>query len=293
MAYTTNPHMPKVRQAAAEMVRRGYTPTQVGRRFGVGSSTVCKWVRKARVIGYHPIPTLSSRPKHHPHQLSEEPIRAVVNKRLELGRSAEVIQVALAEGGIRVSLASVKRTLDRHGLLKKRSPWKRWHVSVVRPEVKTPGDLVQIDTVHLPTDEKTIYVFTGIDVCTRTTHAHASLRANTKTAVSFVQRMKNTLPFEIHLLQSDNGSEFSTSFSERVHVEHRHSRVRRPNDNAHLERFNRTLQEECLNKLPRDIRTINRALPAYLKWYNEERHHFGLGLKTPKQKLQEYVQAIG
>lgn len=293
MAYTNNPYMPKVRQAAAAMVRRGYTPTQVGRRFGVGSSTVCKWVKKARVVGYHPIPTLSSRPKHHPHAIADHLVQAIVAKRLDLGRSAEVIQVALRDDGVSVSLASVKRTLDRHGLLQKRSPWKRRHVSVMRPEVNTAGDLVQIDTIHLPTDTETIYVFTGLDVCTRTTHARACARANTRTALSFLKRMKQSVPFAIKMLQSDNGSEFSTSFSERANIEHRHSRVRRPNDNAHLERFNRTIQEELLDHLPRDVRVINRALPAYLKWYNEERHHFGLGLKTPKQKLAECVQAIG
>ena len=75
MAYTQNPHMPKVRQQAADMVRRGYTPTEVGRRFGVGSSTICKWARKAKKYGYHPIPTLSSKPKHHPGELSDEKIR--------------------------------------------------------------------------------------------------------------------------------------------------------------------------------------------------------------------------
>jgi len=61
MAYTKNPYLPRVRRDAADMVRRGFTPSEVGRRFGVGSSTVCKWVKKAQKIGFRPIPTLSSR----------------------------------------------------------------------------------------------------------------------------------------------------------------------------------------------------------------------------------------
>ena len=40
MSYTMNKNMPRVRRDATDMVRRGYTPTQVGRRYGVGSSTI-------------------------------------------------------------------------------------------------------------------------------------------------------------------------------------------------------------------------------------------------------------
>lgn len=49
MSYTINPHMGKVRRDAANMVHRGYTTTEAGRRFGVGSSTICKWVEKAKI----------------------------------------------------------------------------------------------------------------------------------------------------------------------------------------------------------------------------------------------------
>ena len=119
MAYTQNPHMPKVRQQAAQMVYRGYTSTEVGKRFGVGSSTICKWVKKAKVIGYHPIPTLSSRPKHHPRELGDEKIRAIVNKRFEHGRCSEVVHRELLNQGIKISISSVKRTLDRWGYSKR------------------------------------------------------------------------------------------------------------------------------------------------------------------------------
>ncbi|MGH7926701.1 MAG: integrase core domain-containing protein, partial [Candidatus Binatia bacterium] len=57
-------------------------------------------------------------------------------------------------------------------------------------------------------------------------------------------------PFPFVLLQSDHGSEFSQKFTLEVGVTHRHTRVRTPNDNAHLERFNRTIQEECFSRVP-------------------------------------------
>lgn len=60
------------------------------------------------------------------------------------------------------------------------------------------------------------------------------------------------------------------------------------NDNAHLERFNRTIQGECLGALPKDTKIINRNLPKYLRYYNEKRHHFGLNLQTPLQVVRSY-----
>ena len=181
-----------------------------------------------------------------------------------------------------VSLSSVKRTLDRRGLTKKRSPWKRFHQSIVRPEVLKPGDLVEVDTIHLMTGEKTrIYVFTCLDVYSRWAYARAYTKSNTRNAIDFLRRAQTEALFTFFMIQSDNGPEFSTHFTERIPIEHRHTRVRRPNDNAHLERFNRTLQEECIDTRRPDVTLINRQLPEYLFWYNEKRHHFGLKLETP------------
>ena len=138
MSYTQNPHMPKVRQDATDMVKRGYTPTEAGRRFGVGSSTVCKWVRKAAVYGYHPIPTLSAKPRHHPRQLADELVWQIFQTRLVIKRSSEVIHKILNDEGVAVSLSSVKRTLNRTGLLKKRSPYKRYHRTSIGHCQNTP-----------------------------------------------------------------------------------------------------------------------------------------------------------
>lgn len=290
MAYTSNPNIPKVRREAAHLVvHHGWSTRKVARRFGIHQSTVVRWAALARKIGYHPIPTKSSRPKRHPRELDEILVQKITAKRLELRRAAEVVHKALQEDGVGVSLSSVKRTLARRNLLNKRSPWKRRHVSMSRPSVARPGDLVQLDTIHLLRHDGTrVYIFTGLDVCSRFAWAWATHKANTRMALRFLRRFKRAAPFAISMVQSDNGSEFSTHFSERARVEHRHSRVRRPNDNAHLERFNRTLQDELVRELPVDVDIINKALPAYLRHYNETRHHFGLKLQTPLQVMRSY-----
>jgi transposase InsO family protein len=288
--YTSNPNMPKVRRDAALMVHKGYTVTQVALRYGVGTSTISKWVKKAKVIGIHPIPTESSRPHHHPSQLSEEVVWKIFQKRLLIKRCAEVVHQELLNEGVTVSLPSVKRTLDRSGLLKKRSPWKRYHAPVERPQALHPGALVQLDTIHTMLNaKKRMYTFTLIDVFSRWVYAKTYVRMNAATAVRFVEEAQRASPFHFEMLQSDHGPEFQSWFVSRIQKKHRYTRIGKPNDNAHIERFNRTIQEECLDKQERTPEAFNKALRKYVPWYNNERHHFGLKLKTPAQILREVV----
>lgn len=292
MSYTTNPHMPKVRRDAADMVHRGYSPTVVGRKFGVGSSTICKWVKKAKKYGLHPIPTLSSRPKHHPRELSNDLVWKIFHQRLKTKRCAEVIHRELDIQGIKTSLSSVKRTLDRMGLLKKRSPWKRSHPHIDRPRVEKAGDLVEIDTIHLMIDEKhRIYVFVLIDVFSRWVYARAYTKMNSAVTLDFVREAERLTSFEFKMLQSDHGPEFGKWFVSQIQKKHRYTRIGKPNDNSHIERFNRSIQEECLDKVERNVETLNRAIRKYLLYYNNERLHMGINFKTPSQLLKS-VQAI-
>jgi transposase InsO family protein len=284
--------MPKVRRDAVYMVNRGFRKEEVGRRFGVGSSTICKWVKKAKIYGTLLIPTLSSKPKHHPNELSNELVWKIFQTRIKNKRCAEVVHQELLNQGIRVSLSSVKRTLDRTGLLKKRSPWKRFHPHVDRPYPLNPGDLVQIDTIHLMVDEKhRIYIFVLIDVYSRWVYAKCYGRMNSRICLDFVREAQRHASFKFKMLQSDHGPEFGKWFVTQIKKSHRFTRIGKPNDNAHIERFNRTLQEECVDRLPKDVFKINCALKKYLQYYNYERLHMGINLKTPSQLSINSVQA--
>ena len=89
-------------------------------------------------------------------------------------------------------------------------------------------------------------------------------------------------------VQTDNGSEFALHFSSAVSqlgLTHYHTYPRSPKMNAHVERFNRTLDEEFLRYhrglLRDDVRTFNEKLVDWLLWYNGERPHYALGLVAP------------
>ncbi|KKS89044.1 MAG: Transposase ISRme5 (Copy b, CMGI-2) [Parcubacteria group bacterium GW2011_GWC1_43_11b] len=283
--------MPKIRREAAQLlVRKKWSTRKVARHFGFNQSTIVRWSKKSKIYGYHDIPTKSSKPHHHPQQLKEELVRKIINLRLTLNRTSEVVHQHLLNEGIEVSLNSVRRTIDRHGLMKKRSPWKRYHPPVDRPYPLKPGDLVQIDAIHIMTGKKSrIYVLVLIDVFSRWVFAEAYERLGALIAVQFVSKAEKQAPFRLSMIQSDHGSEFSQRFVTRIKKPHRYTRIGKPNDNAHIERVNRTLQEECLDKTERTVDALNCALKTYLPYYNCHRLHLGLNLKTPSQINPIYI----
>ncbi len=282
--YTTNPHQPRVRRDAAQMGRQKGVRT-AARYFGVSPGTVSKWMKQASRIGFHPIPTRSSRPKHSPQALPRPIVEAIITERQGRRRCAEVIHQTLKKRNVVVSLSSVKRTLDRCHLLKKRSPWKRPHDATPRPVVTHIGALLQCDTVHcmLP-DGSRIYVYTIIDLYSRWAYAEVVERIGAAVSVRFIRRAQKVASFAFELIQTDHGPEFSTWFTHGLQTmgkAHRHSRVRKANDNAHIERFNRTIQEECLDHTAHTVKSFKKVLPPYLKYYNTERLHMGINYKTP------------
>lgn len=91
--------------------------------------------------------------------------------------------------------------------------------------------------------------------------------------------------FYFDIIQTDHGPEFGKWFVSQVKKKHRYTRIGKPNDNSHVERVNRTIQEECLDKLIPKPRIFNNALKVYCKFYKTQRLHFGIQLKTPTEML--------
>jgi putative transposase len=94
-------------------------------------------------------------------------------------------------------------------------------------------------------------------------------------------------PFSIKRIQTDNGSEFAKHFDEdcsRSGPTHFLNYPKHPQSNACLERFNRTVQEQCINLYidyldePDDF---NMKLMDYIIWYNTEKPHRGIGNLPP------------
>lgn len=291
MPYTTNPHLPKLRMQAARLTLfERWSTRQVARYTGYNQSTIVRWVARAKMTNRRVIATRSSRPRHHPRELPEEVVSRILALRAERNQCAEILHHRLVREGIVVSLSSVKRILKRYGCTRF-SPWKKWHTYPPRPLPAKPGILVQIDTVWTGSPDNRLYAYTLLDVCSRWGYAWATQKINTFKSIWFLEQARSTAPFAFLTLQSDHGSEFARRFTTRMQfrgIAHRHSRVRTPTDNGHLERFNRTLQEECLKRIPRSLKSWSKEIPEYLYYYNNERPHMALGMKTPMEVMRSY-----
>jgi transposase InsO family protein len=248
-----------------------------------------RWCRKDVCGGWQLIPTKSSRPHTSPKALKKEVVEAIIKKRIGRRRCGQHIYHELKREGIEVSLPSVQRTLDRLGLMKKRSPWKRPHDHTLRPVALKPGDLIQLDTIHIiAPDGSRIYIYTMIDLYSRWAYTEAVPKIGANESVLFVRRVVKKAPFIFEMIQTDNGSEFSIWFTNHIlkmKIKHRHSRVRKSNDNAHIERFNRTVQEECLDRTAHTMRDFKKSLKEYLPYYNTGRTHMGINYQTPSEVL--------
>ena len=287
MAYTTNPKMPRLRMQAVDLLRQGWSVRQVSRYTGFSIGAISKWSKKAPDDARRIIPTVSSKPHRCPHATSKLIEDRIVTLRLKHRRCAEVIHHLLRQENIVVGLRTVKRVLKRRGLIAERKyHWKN-RTPIRRPIAATAGDLVQIDTIHIHTFKgRRFYIYTLLDVHSRWAHAKVSTRITAGRTVRFLREAQEHAPFQFKMLQSDHGSEFSRWFTIHAKKSHRYSRVRRPNDNAHLERFNRTIQEECLYYLKQEPRIYQDAICKYLPYYNNERPHLGLDLQSPSKCFQ-------
>lgn len=289
MAYTSNPNVARVRGEAVELVRKGWSMRKVARHFGYTHSAVVKWCAKGKVLGYGAIPTKSSAPKTSPNALPRDTVIEIIDERTKKRGCAEHVYHALKNRGVEVSLSSVKRTLDRCYLTKKRSPWKRPHDSTPRPIALYSGALLQCDTIHIiAPDGSRIYVYTLIDLFSRWAYAEVVEKIGAEPSVQFVARAQGAAPFRFEMIQTDNGSEFSTWCTHgwlRLRIAHRHGRVRKSNDQAHVERFNHTVQEECLDRTTHTVSSFKKALKTYMPYYNNERTHMGINYLTPLQMV--------
>ncbi len=154
MAYTTNKEVERVRRQAVELVRRGWSSRKVGRHLGYHHTAVMKWVKRAEKMGTGGLYTRSSAPKTNGRYIDNSIKQRIIDLRIQTRRCAEVIHLMILKEGMKVSRNTVQRVLDRAGLTKKRSLWKRYHPPIDRPYPAKAGDLVEIDTIHTMQSKK-------------------------------------------------------------------------------------------------------------------------------------------
>jgi transposase InsO family protein len=228
--------------------------------------------------------------------------------------------------GIQVSSTGVRGVWMRHGLLTKHERLLRLEETArqrklkltdaqVRAlerfdpefrdrhiEVHVPGELVSVDTFFVGTLKGVgkVYMQGVLDCFSR--YAWGRLYTS-KLPLTAVQVLNNdVLPFfeqykiRVRTVLSDNGREFCGRadqhpyelFLQLEEIEHRTTKVGRPQSNGFIERFHRTLLDEHLRVKGRttwyeSVEEMQADLDPYLELYNTKRPHRGRGMegRTP------------
>ena len=322
MSYCTGKNIEIARGKAIKMLVIEKKPVGVvADRFGVHRSTIWRWYKKWKNINSHiqltnaarrqylgispykyeickwRIGSESSSPKH-PHTLAEDLVQLVLDVGDQIKRCAEVVWHHINKIlCISISLSSVRRILKHHHRIEKPKYHRnRRYKGLLRPKILNPGDLVEIDTIHLfnPVSKQKRYIYTIVDLYTRMAYARVYEDLKPGHSIDAITEAEQYFGFKFKTVQSDNGLEFAKYFETRLEakgIKIRHTRLGRPNDNAHIERFNRTIQEECTGSYyleSEPLKKLDNKILNYIDFYNYKRIHLGLEYRTPAEMLHRF-----
>ncbi len=206
-------------------------------------------------------------------------------------KPATIGRIIKDKGGMRTAPL---RTTGKGKIL----PYKRRKV-LRKPKDLTadhPGHVVALDTIERFIYGIKRYVITCEDINSRFAFAWATTSHASKAAEEFFERWIQVFPYPTTFVLTDNGSEFKKHFADRLlelQITHYHTYPKTPKMNAHVERFNRTIQEGFVDYhdllLADDLDRFNELLMDWLLFYNTLRVHHAFANKlSPVQYLLQY-----
>jgi transposase InsO family protein len=283
-------------------------PRQVSRTcryFGISRTAYYRWKKRYEEFGEAGLADRAKTPNRSPNATPPSVVSKILYLRQNYHFGAGRIQAYLQRfHEIKIARSTVHRILQNHGMGRlpanqKHQPHKkRWQ----RYEKAQPGHRLQMDVKFLeriPGTKKRLYQFTAIDDCTRIRILKVYDRCNQKTAIKFLNEVRERLPFRIQVLQTDNGAEFQSNFhwhAESLDIRHVYIRPRTPHLNGKVERSHRIDDEEFYQMLDQDgvsddIILFNEKVREWENYYNYNRPHGSLKGQTPFERLMEKTRA--
>lgn len=278
------------------------------RYFGISPQTFYRW--KRRYDPDHPS-NLEDR-SHRPRKVrtptwSPAQALAVLKLREQYPRwGKEKLTVLLRLQGCEISVSMVGRILKKlkeRGVLREPlttcvSAGKRVRqrpYAVRKPkdyQISCIGDIVQLDTLDLrPLPGEVFKHFTAHDVVSKWNVTGVYRNATATTAASFLDCLKERMPFPVKAIQVDGGPEFQSLFEQAC--QERNIRLfvlppRSPKLNGGVERAHRTHTEEFyeVTDCSFDLVELRDKLLEWENIYNTIRPHQSLHYLTPRQYLE-------
>jgi putative transposase len=285
---------------------RTHTVAATCRHFGIARSTYYRWATRYDPQHLPVLENRSSRPRRCRRPTwtaaQAEAVRQARERSPRWGK--DKLAVVLKRDGVQLSVSMIGRILAdltrRRMLVEPKATRLRPHSRHARPyairkpkehAVTQPGDLVQLDTMHLtPLPGLERRHFSAVDVVSRWGVTGVRARATAGTATAFLDELEARTPFPIRALQVDGGAEFMAEFETACQERGLALFVlppRSPKLNGHVERANRTHRQEFweLYDGDLDLPPLQAALREWEETYNHARPHQALGYRTPAEHL--------
>ena len=279
-------------ELANQLLSAGVSVNEVASRVSRDRSTIYRWKKtiKYRGIKRFVADQKQAKRKRHRRCLTNQVVRLIKASRINHHDwcGEKIVWELKTKHNLNVSRASVYRVLNRY--FKLRSRWKKNKARGPLPQAFKPRDVIQADTV----DYGELFAYTAVDIYSREICVVLGDNLTGEEGGKCVERIFKHLG-PCLTFQTDNGGEFTTECGKIIRqYAHKHHRnhARRKNENAYIESFNRTFRKECLGwskyKL-KDKERLQVLVDEYVKYYNTERPHLGLGLRIPAEVAKSHL----
>jgi transposase InsO family protein len=279
------------------MHQEGVAFKALSEQFAVSREVLSRWWHRYLADDLAGLQPRSRRPHHSPTQLPAAQVRAILALR---GRRKSAAHIALALGW---GQGTVQRVLERAGVNRwPRPPRPKPH----RYEKQRPGELVHIDIKFLPAlrNARYDYEFAAVDDFSREAVVWIGLDQSSLSAAGFLERVVETLPYRVEAVLTDNAFAFTMRYAQHADrltrfqqacatlgIRHYLLRPHAPQSNGKVERFFRTVDDECLTQRALfTFRARTRAVDEFVRFYNHERPHLSLGGMTPIERRKLFFR---
>lgn len=288
---------PVFRAKLMALHQRGVPLTTLSAEFGVSREVLGRWWSRYQADDLAGLQPQSRRPRQSPTRIA-----GAIERRILRLRQQRLSAVRIAHQ-LGVGHSTVQRVLERHGLNQLPRPTRP---KARRYEKQRPGELLHLDLKFLPAlrNARNDFEFAAVDDFSREAVVSIRTEQTSEAAAAFLEHVVRTLTYRIEAVLTDNAMAFTMRYARyadrltrfqqtcaSLGIRHYVLKPYAPQSNGKVERFFRTIDDECLNVRPLfTFAARSRAVEEFVWYYNHERPHLSLGGMTPVERRKLYFR---
>lgn len=323
--------------SALELAKALGNVSQACRNRGISRTQFYEYKRRFQTHGLQGLVDLPPIPKSHPFTTDKKTVKLILDLAMKHpARGCHFLSDHLKLSGVTVSGPTIQKILDKHAMGSRYDRLLKLENNAVKKKIKLtaeqaaaiekanpcfkerhvesscPGELLCQDTFYVGHLKGVGKVYLQAVVDSFGSYAFAYLHTGKLPEHAAAILHNDVLPqyeqwhIPVKAMLTDNGREFcgTQSHSYELYlslndIEHRTTRVKRPQTNGFVERFNRTVLDEFLREAFRtkhydSIQSLQEDLDKWLKDYNYVRPHQGyrnMG-RRPYDTVENYIKTV-